>query len=298
METGEFIGMKYSPGFKDRRGGIHSATLKKNKSGEWIIESRDRESRADSILVVTYSVDEEKLAKFVTFLKDENVAVLSKRKKSDEFIHDYSPWSISIKFDNSAIGGSKSEWYKFGQYQNYSDADHELIKEVETRFGALYGEKLSEKGGLKVETGEFIGMKYSPGFKDRRGGIHSATLKKNKSGEWIIESRDRESRADSILVVTYSVDEEKLAKFVTFLKDENVAVLSKRKKSDEFIHDYSPWSISIKFDNSAIGGSKSEWYKFGQYQNYSDADTELIKEVNMRFGALYGEKLSEESVED
>lgn len=158
--------------------------------------------------------------------------------------------------------------------------------------------KFVRKGALKVETGEFIGMEYSPGFKDMTGGSHSETLRKNESGEWIIESRNQETRADPILVVTYSVDEEKLAEFVTFLKDENVAGLSKRKKSDEFIHDYSPWSISIRFDNSAIGGSEFEWYKFGQYKDYSDADSELIKEVNTRFGALYGEKLSEEFVED
>lgn len=154
------------------------------------------------------------------------------------------------------------------------------------------------KFGRKVETGEFIGMKYSPGFSDMMGGSHSATLKKNESGEWIIESRDQESHADPVLLVTYSVDEEKLAEFVTFLKDENVAGLSKRRSRDEFAYDYSPWSISIGFDNSAIGGSESEWYKFGQYKKYSGADRELIKEVNTRFGALYGEKLSEESVED
>lgn len=158
--------------------------------------------------------------------------------------------------------------------------------------------KFVRKGDLKVETGEFIGMEYSPGFSDMRGGSHSETLKKNESGEWIIESRNRKSRVDSIIVVTYSVDEEKLAEFVTFLKDKNVASLSKRKKSDEFIYDYKPWSISIGFDNSTIGGAKSEWYKFGQYKNYSEADSELIKEVNTRFGALYGEKLSEESVEE
>lgn len=158
--------------------------------------------------------------------------------------------------------------------------------------------KFERSGGRKVETGEFIGMKYSPGFSDMRGGSHSATLKKNESGVWIIESRDRESHRDPFLVVTYGVDEEKLAEFVTFLKDENVAGLSKRKHSDELIYDYNPWSISIGFDDRVIGGSKSEWYKFEQYMNYSAADRELIKEVNMRFGALYGEKLSEESVEE
>lgn len=158
--------------------------------------------------------------------------------------------------------------------------------------------KYIRKGGLKVETGEFIGMEYSPGYSDMMGRSSRATLKKSESGEWIIESRSRESRKDPIRVVTYSVDEEKLMDFVTFLKNEDVAGLSKRKKSDEFITDYSPWSISLRFDNSAIGGSKFEWYQFGQYQNYSDADHELIKEVNTRFGALYGEKLSEEFVED
>lgn len=158
--------------------------------------------------------------------------------------------------------------------------------------------KFVQKGGLKVETGEFIGMEYSPGFGDMRGGSHSETLKKNESGEWMIESRNQETRADPVLVVTYSVDEEKLAEFVTFLKDENVADLSKRKKSDRFSHDYRPWSISIGFDNSAIGGLESEWYKFGEYKKYSEADRELIKEVGERFGALYGKKLSEESVED
>lgn len=158
--------------------------------------------------------------------------------------------------------------------------------------------KFVRQGGSKVETGEFIGLEYSPGFSDMMGGRHSATLKKNESGEWMIESRNRESRADPILLVTYSVDEEKLAEFVTFLKDENVAGLSKRKDSDNFIYDYSPWSISIGFDNSAIGGYKFERYRFGEYKNYSDADRELIKEVNTRFGALYGEKLSEEFVED
>lgn len=158
--------------------------------------------------------------------------------------------------------------------------------------------KFVQKGALKVKTGEFIGMKYSPGFSNMMGGSYSEALKKNESGEWIIENRKRETHADPILVVTYSVDEEKFAEFVTFLKDENVAGLSKRKDSNDFIYDYSPWSISIGFDNSAIGESKSEWYKFGKFKNYSDSDSELIEEVLTRFGALYGEKLSEEYAED
>ncbi|MDO5100390.1 MAG: hypothetical protein Q4D52_02330 [Eubacteriales bacterium] len=149
-----------------------------------------------------------------------------------------------------------------------------------------------------MKTGEFIGMKYSPGFSDMMGGGHSAILKKNENGVWIIESRDRESHLDPFLVVTYSVDKEELAEFVAFLKDENVAGLSKRKSSDELIYDYSPWSISIGFDDREIGGSESEWYRFEEYMYYSDADRELIEEVNMRFGALYGEKLSEELVEE
>ena len=72
-----------------------------------------------------------------------------------------------------------------------------------------------------------------------------------------------------------------------------MASLSNRGDSDLFATDYSPWSYTLVFANPSPEDRKRVIVSFGQYKEYSDEDSELIKELSERFEALKGEVISE-----
>ena len=60
------------------------------------------------------------------------------------FATDYSPWNWSIDCETTSFGKTKREYCSFGEYKRYSGRDYDLLNELEKRFTALRGEKLSE----------------------------------------------------------------------------------------------------------------------------------------------------------
>ena len=143
-----------------------------------------------------------------------------------------------------------------------------------------------------IETGELIELSYYPGYSDMDGGYHGETLKKDDSGEWIVECYDKESIDEPEITTIYSVNAMEEQDFATFLKENNVASLMNCKDSDVFATDYSPWSFSVIFTNPSPENGKRVFVSFGQYKEYTDEESELIKELRERFEALKGEVIS------
>ncbi|MBR6258215.1 MAG: hypothetical protein IKR23_12725 [Lachnospiraceae bacterium] len=108
-----------------------------NEKGEWIITCVDREDCNDPLTRTVYPVSIEAFERFETFIKENNIADLSKRKQSIEFATDYSPWYYNITFDLSSPGGSACENIEISEFRMYTDQDRELLKELKQQFKAL-----------------------------------------------------------------------------------------------------------------------------------------------------------------
>lgn len=143
-----------------------------------------------------------------------------------------------------------------------------------------------------IATGELLSFNYSPGYGDMNGEYHYESLQKDENGKWVIICRDREDHESPTVETTYAVKEADVLDFDEFLKKQNFAALSLRKKSDEFVTDYHPWGYSLDYDNTAIGGERRFYVQISEYYEYSDADNKLIKEVRERFRGLRGEQIS------
>lgn len=144
-----------------------------------------------------------------------------------------------------------------------------------------------------IEVGELISLTYHPGYADEEGGRHNESLTKTNDGEWIIECLDQETHDEPATIKTYAVSDDDVERFEAFIKDNNVLALTDRKDSDDFVTDYSPWSYSIIFENSSIGGDDYETFSIDEFKKYSDADSELLKKLRKQFESLRGEVISE-----
>ena len=144
MKEIKITGVSYSPGYGDMLGGYHSSTLRKDKDGNWTFVSSDRETHDRPTVTTTYAVFAEAVDQFEKFINDNKVISLEGRPRSDLFATDYSPWGWSIDYETTSFGKTKREYCSFGEYKRYSARDYELLNELEKRFTALRGEKLSE----------------------------------------------------------------------------------------------------------------------------------------------------------
>ncbi len=160
---------------------------------------------------------------------------------------------------------------------------------------------LSGKGKKIMKECRFKEFRYSPGYSDMRGARHHEELKKDENGAWIIVCYDREDFQEPEKVTTYAVSEENALQFAAFLEERNFISLSKRKDSDLFVTDYSPWDYNIIYertDENLRRFERNVYYTISEYKKYSDKDYKLLKEVNERFKALRGEKISERVEEE
>ncbi len=139
---------------------------------------------------------------------------------------------------------------------------------------------------MKDEKTSFLGFEYRPGYGDMRGANHLARLVKSESG-WVIVCNDREDFAEPETVTTYAVLTDKLAPFEELLED--VIPLAKRKKSDMFATDYTPWNFCIELETQ----KGRVFYNIEEYRRYSEADYALLDRVRREFEALRGDKISE-----
>ena len=156
-------------------------------------------------------------------------------------------------------------------------------------FGKKIGDKLRNYGA-------FLGLDYSPGYGDMNGQSHLESLKKNQDGDWVISSLDRDSFRDPLTETVYSVSEEAVKKFLTFINQNDVLSLADRRKSDLFVTDYSPWRWDFRFGDPATG-RRPESYRLWEYNEYSDNDNRLLKELNDRFKSLHGAVISKKKVD-
>ena len=144
MEKIEIRTISYSPGYGDMLGEYHEISLIKSGDGKWTYVGRSREDHMSPTTVSTYAVTEEDAMRFFEFIINKKVISLNERPESDIFATDYSPWNWSIVYDAKSFGKQKRYYCSFGEYREYSKADHELLGELEKRLYALRGEKISE----------------------------------------------------------------------------------------------------------------------------------------------------------
>lgn len=138
---------------------------------------------------------------------------------------------------------------------------------------------------------------YSPGYCDMLGACHGRTLEKTDAG-WVLVCRDREEHSLPTVVTTCEVSAESVLRFEEFLAKKKVLGLEKRPKSDDFITDYSPWSYGVDYYTKSFGKTVRRHCGISEYKKYSKRDIALLKELNERFAALQGRKLSEVTEED
>lgn len=136
--------ISFSPGYGDMRGGYHQVTVEKDKDGNWTYVCSDREAHDKPTVTMTYAVSDQALAEFEEFILTNKVLSLENRPKSDIFATDYSPWNWNIDYDTTSFGKTKREYCSFGEYKKYSSRDYDLLNDLEERFTALRGEKISE----------------------------------------------------------------------------------------------------------------------------------------------------------
>lgn len=140
-------------------------------------------------------------------------------------------------------------------------------------------------------------VRYSPGYCDMMGACHGMTLEKNDSG-WVFICRDREEHSMPTVVTVYEAGEEAVLLFEKFLNENKVLSLAKRPASSDFVTDYSPWSYEIDFQKTSFGKTVRKYCSVSEYRKYSKKDIRLLKELNARFTALRGGKISETVEED
>ncbi|MBO7612751.1 MAG: hypothetical protein J6S81_02890 [Treponema sp.] len=152
----------------------------------------------------------------------------------------------------------------------------------------------NKQGETTVTTyeGTLESFSYHPGYSDMDGAYHHEYLKKNEDGTWVIESNDRSEIGEPTIVTTYAVSSDAVAEFETFLKQKRVLTLENRKDSDEFVTDYSAWSISFTFSLEKDGKTEKESHRIEEYKKYYDADRKIIREILDHFKALRGELIS------
>lgn len=139
--AGDLVSFQYHPGYNDMNGGYHYQFLA-SKNGEWFLECCDQEMIGEPEVTIIYSVSEDDVQAFGNYLKAIHVDKFMEREDSQDFITDYSAWSYSITFVNPT-GESKYIEIRFDQYKEYTDADYELMKEIDNRFDALKKNEIS-----------------------------------------------------------------------------------------------------------------------------------------------------------
>ncbi len=234
----------------------------------------------------TFELNAEEWNDFLAFLKDGKV---SERKNSGES-GGSGPWTF-IYWKNDK-----------GKYQVFEFPTYDSRVRFEEYCRSLAQEKrqLSENDGIREENMKDIkihSISYSPGYGDMLGGYHESALRKDKSGNWTYVCSDCETHDRPTVITAYSVSDEAVAQLEEFIITKNVLSLENRSKSDLFITDYSPWSWSIDYETTSFGNTKREYCSFGEYKQYSAHDFELLNELEERFLALRGEKISETAEE-
>lgn len=144
--------------------------------------------------------------------------------------------------------------------------------------------------------GDFIGLRFSPGYSDMRGARHSEELKREEDGKWVIVKEDREYYNAPTTVTVFAVEAEKLKEFETFLR-KKVLHLSNRLKSPVFVTDYSPWSYDFRFRKPGAEKWDFDSVELEEYKVYLPTDLRILDQLKQSLQELRGEVLSVETKE-
>ena len=125
-------------------------------------------------------------------------------------------------------------------------------------------------------------VEYKPGYGDMLGGYHNYVLEKNDEGNWIMTSTDQEDHNSQRITTCYEVETESVEQFFQFIVDNDVFSLQEREASDLFAYDYSPWYWYIEI----LSESAENSIRLEQYKEYSEQDSELLREMAQQFLAL------------
>ena len=147
-------------------------------------------------------------------------------------------------------------------------------------------------GTAEGGAGKLLTFDHRPGYSDMTGASHSEGLRKNEAGEWVLISRDRESRGEPAFITTWAVSADAEARFETFVLESGILSLADRGESDFFAMDYSPWSYAFEFDGPPPEGDGRVLYAFDQYRQYSEEDRALLDKLDREIEAMRGEMLS------
>ena len=141
-------------------------------------------------------------------------------------------------------------------------------------------------------------VRYSPGYCDMRGEYHERLLRKNADDSWIMIFRDREYYEKPTIETVYEVSKEAVAGFESFLSENKVPSLVKRRESRDFMTDYSPFCFDFEYIEIINGKTKTVYSSITEYKEYSKRDFELLAALRERFLALKGRKISETQEEN
>ena len=142
------------------------------------------------------------------------------------------------------------------------------------------------KPNKKIYPGMLRSFIYCPGYCDMRGAIHREELSMTEKGDWIITCADREDCNDPLARTVYPVSTEAVERFEAYILENNIADLSNRKESNDFVTDYCPWYYEINYDMSSSGGSSLECIKIVEFRMYSAQDRELLKAFVQQYKSL------------
>ena len=136
------IGFSYSPGYSDMMGAYYAEEIIRAEDGTYTYVVTEREYHSAPDIKTVYAFDEEGMDALKEIIDEYDICALEKRRKSNDFVYDYSPWRYSLRFDDSATGGDEYVSVSFNEYQRYRKGDEEALDELLDTARALRGEQI------------------------------------------------------------------------------------------------------------------------------------------------------------
>ncbi|MBQ4416262.1 MAG: hypothetical protein II868_01095 [Butyrivibrio sp.] len=136
------IGFSYSPGYSDMMGAYYAEEIIRAEDGTYTYVVTEREYHSAPDIKTVYAFDEEGMDALKEIIDEYDICALEKRRKSNDFVYDYSPWRYSLRFDDSATGGDEYVSVSFNEYQRYRKGDEEALDELLNAARALRGEQI------------------------------------------------------------------------------------------------------------------------------------------------------------
>ena len=143
-EHGPLTELIYYPGYSDMLGGFREERITRDENGKYVYRVTSRERHDTPTQTTVYAFDEDGLEILEEIIERHDITSFATRRESDVFATDYSPWSYTLIFDDSALGGSSHETVSFGQYRRYRDEDYEAMDELLETARSLRGEVIAE----------------------------------------------------------------------------------------------------------------------------------------------------------